>query len=88
MLAFTDRIPSYETIENMLKQTRHSASSTQEPARWQLAEQAHIKTIIDLMAHAPPDLFTERQRAYMKQASIEPPQLYPVRKTAVLGVRS
>jgi len=73
----TQRTPSYEMIESMLKQTRHGASSTQEPARWQLAEEAHIRNVINLMAHAPPELFTERQRAYMKQVSIELPQLYP-----------
>lgn len=74
-------------IESMLKQTRHSASPTQEPERWWLAEETYIRNIISLMAYAPPDLFTERQRAYMKQAYNEPPQLYPVSKIVVFGAR-
>lgn len=78
ILSLTERALTYETVENMLKQTQHSASAIQEPARWQLGEEAQIRSIINLMAHGPSELFTERQRAYMKQVAAEPPQLFPV----------
>ncbi|KAF7964552.1 hypothetical protein HWV62_5790 [Athelia sp. TMB] len=69
---------SYEAVESMLKQAGHTVSSGQEPARWQIAEETYVRSLINAMAQAPPELFSERQRAYMKQAASELPQLYPV----------